>query len=248
MTTKSNLFTTVSAILLLLLVVPALNEPSMLPTYIATIAALSVISIAAGGFAAETYDIVKRKSVPEVSGIKAKKYFMYLTTSLLFLAIVAPSIQPEVEEWGVAVVATVVTLLILSVAVAGLTAEGLFAIFSLAMRPTRTSPENGPKLAVTRSQSNQEEQNQENIDIASHIDSSFKAFDATQERRMQELQQQLIHEFGRKHDLGRANVDFESKPASNGTSQVKSQLGVQGSLQDHVLDALLGKDGKAGGK
>ena len=248
MTAKSYLSATVSSILLLLLVVPALNDPSWLPTHIASIAALSVISIASGGLTAETYDIAKGRSLQQFSGYRAKKYFMALASSLLFLVIVAPSMEPELVVWGVAGSAAFVVLLVLSVAVAGLTAEGLFAVLSLATHPPRTFVENGLNHAISTNQSNQEEPSQANIDIASHIDSSFKAFDATQEKRIQELKQQLIHEFGRKHDLANTNFDLESRTVPNGTTQEKSQLIVQRSSQDHVVDALLGKDAKAGGK
>ena len=267
MMTKSYLFAAVTSTLILLLVVPILNDLSLVPTEFASIAALSVISIAFGGLAAETYVIVKRRTLSAMPDSNAKKYFMSLACSLFFLAIVAPSIRSVADSGGVEDAATVVVLLVLSLALGGLTAESFFAFFSL-KTPTKQNVvrDNGPDLVVARRESNQEEQSgssqntldsssdgKEKFDVARHIDSRFKALDVTLETRMQELKLLLgaISEGEREHSPNgetKSNVESSSTSASTNAVQVKPHQSQQAAPEkDQVVDVLLGK-AKVGGK
>jgi len=273
MMTKSYLFAAVTSTLILLLVVPILNDLSFVPTEFASIAALSVISVAFGGLAAETYVIVKRRTLSAMPGSNAKKYFMSLSCSLFFLAIVAPSIRSAAVSAGVVDAATVVVLLVLSLALGGLTAEGFFAYFSL-KTTTRQNVvrDNGPDLVVARRESNQEEQNgsgalsqtsqntldspsdgKEKFDVARHIDSRFKALDVTLETRMQELKLLLgaIPEGERERSPNggaKSKVETPSTSASTKAVQVKPHQTQQAAPEkDQVVDVLLGK-AKTGGK
>jgi hypothetical protein len=250
MTTKKYLFAAVMSALLLTLVVPILQDPSWTPVEIAAAGALSIISISVGGLAAETCEFAKLKSFAAMSGIRAKKYFMSLVGSLLFLAIVAPSLQLSVGVLDPAGTATTLVLLTLTVAIAGLTAEGFFAF--LARPPTKQTELDATSRISSSTASDSGSNNPGNFDAASHIDSRFRAFEVTQEKRMQELKQQLLGAF---HETGRnAAPNKESKDNDGGsssstipTAQVKLKQ-QQGPSQDQIADALLGKETKVGGK
>ena len=270
--TKKYLFAAVMSVLLLTLVVPILQDPSWTPVKIAAAGALSIISISVGGLAAETCEFAKHKSVAALSGIRAKKYFMSLVGSLLFLAIVAPSLQPSVGVLDPAGTASTLVLLTLSVAVAGLTAEGFFAF--LARPPTKQNAalKERSKIIATTDGSIEKEQieldatsrvssqtasgsgsnNGEAFDVAAHIDSRFRAFEVTQERRSQELKQQLlgaIHETGRNpaHSIESKDNDGGSRSSTIPTPQAKLKQ-QQGPSQDQIGDVLLGKETKVGEK
>lgn len=213
------------------------------------------------------YVIVKRRKPSVVPGSNAKKYFMSLSCSLFFLAIVAPSIRFAADSAGVADAATVVVLLVLSLALGGLTAEGFFAFFSL-KTPTKQNVvrDNGPNLVVVRRESNQEEQSgssqntldspsdgKEKFDVARYIDSRFETLDVTLETRMQELKLLLgaIPESERERSPNgetKSKVESSSTSASTKAVQVKPHQTQQAAPEkDQVVDVLLGQ-AKAGGK
>lgn len=215
-----------------------------MPTELASIIALSIISIAVGGLSAEIYEIVRRrKAVTDLPGTDARKYFMSLVSSLLFLAIVAPSIQSTIDSASVVYAATLVVLFILSLALAGLTAKGFFEILSLSSRRKNEDAMVGVPDASSPSSLGSPSQ------VATEIDSRINAIHATLETRMQELKQQLL---GAIHDLGqelRADTDNGTKRASTTPSPAKTeQVNHQQETptKNQAVDVLLGKT-KVGG-
>lgn len=246
MMTKSYLFAALTSTLLLVLVVPLLKDSWWMPTELVSIAVLSVISIAVGGLSAEIYVIVRgRKAATDLSGTNTRKYFMSLISSLLFLTIVAPSIQSMIDSASVVDAATIAFLLILSLALAGLTAQGFFAILS--QKATRKNVDCKNVLGATPDASVDSSSKSlgSSSQVGAEIDSRFNAIDATLDKRMQELKQQLLDAI---HDIGQAvSVDKEtntkgastSVPSPAKTEQVKHQQDIP--TKDQVVDALLGK-------
>jgi uncharacterized membrane protein len=235
--TKSYLFAAVSSTFFIFLVLPpTTNSSPWLPTHIAVICVLSVLSISAGGLASEAYRIARESSVTKSSSkINANKYyFLAVLSSLLFLAVVAPSMQSYVEKQGIAGIATVIVLVILVIAVAGLVSEGILSLAKI--RPITTTTRQTPDEASPSSLPSV------TIDVLSHIDSSFKAFDSSQERRIRELKQQLVNALDRKN----------GHPIETNTSlEVKSNLGAakeSSSQKDRIVDTLLGKSSVGGAK
>jgi hypothetical protein len=239
--TKVYLFATISSSFLLLLALPAAaTETLWLPTHIATICALSLLSISAGGLASEAFEIARKSSLIETTRIndtKRKTYFLALASSILFLAIVAPSMQFYVERWGISGIATVIILLILSIAVAGLASEGIFSLTKIRARTTNSDDEK--KLGAISSPFATNQSETSDVDILSHIDSDFKVFDASQERRIHELKQQLINVLDGKHYPIEPNVTREVKYNPGATKE--------SSQKDLIVDTLLGKEKVVGG-
>jgi hypothetical protein len=238
--TKSYLFAAVSSTFFLFLVLPpeATNSSPWLPTHIAVICVLSVLSISAGGLASEAYRIARESSVTKSSSkISANKYYLLaVVSSLLFLAVVTPSMQSYVEKWGIAGIATVIVLVILVIALAGLVSEGILSLAKFRPITTPTTTRQTPDEASPSSLPSV------TIDVLSHIDSSFKAFDSSQERRIRELKQQLVNALDRKN----------AHPIETNTSlEVKSNLGAakeSSSQKDRIVDTLLGKSSVGGAK
>jgi hypothetical protein len=258
---KCYLFAAVTSTLLLILVVPLLNGPWWMPAELASIASLFVISIAAGGLTAETYVIARGRTTADLFGTSARKYFMSLVCSLLFLVIVAPSIRSAIDSTAVVDAATVAVLVVLSIALAGLTAQGVFAVVSLRAPRKNAVRENLSRIEQKASSSNSPSSpshTEGNFDfvvvvvaVADQIDSGFKAFEATLDTRMKELKLLL----GAIHDVGlspnketNANIASASAPAPVKLEQVKLHRHEQETpVKDQIVDALLGK-AKAGGK
>src|SRR5487761_1039907 len=184
--TKSYLFAALTSTLLLVLVVPLLKDSWWMPTELVSIAVLSVISIAVGGLSAEIYVIVRgRKAATDLSGTNTRKYFMSLISSLLFLTIVAPSIQSMIDSASVVDAATIAFLLILSLALAGLTAQGFFAILS--QKATRKNVDCKNVLGATPDASVDSSSKSlgSSSQVGAEIDSRFNAIDATLDKRSQ---------------------------------------------------------------
>ncbi len=241
--TKSYLFAAVSSAFFLFLALPAVTDPSSpswLPTQIAVIGALSLLSISAGGLASEAYDIARKKnSVIESCRSCPKKYLLALVSSILFLAVVAPSMQLYVEKWGIAGIATVIVLLVLSIAIAGLVSEGILS-FAKIQPITITNRQTSDKANLWASTSTLSPKQSVTIDyILSHIDSRFKDFDASQERMIRELKLQLVNELEGNHDHP---IDPSATLISNPRATKES------SQKDQIVDTLLGKAGVGGAK
>jgi hypothetical protein len=235
MITKSYVFTAVTSALLLLLALPLLKDSWWVPGQLASIAVISAISAAIGGLTAETYVIVtSTDSSPDFSETKARNYFTCLITSLLFLAIVVPALRSAIDSSSVAGAATVTFLAILSLAVAGLTTRGLFALI-FAEKKKQNPPAKNPKRKS---------------EASADIDSRFKALDVRLDSRMHELRQQLlaaIQEIGRRGPL-LDHVKTES-PASKDLTLTESgdqkarpaRNHHEPPTKDDVVDVLLGK-------
>ena len=156
MTAKNHLYATVAASLFLFLVVPLLESITVKAVSIVT---LSFFSVSAGGLSAETFEIATNRSATARSQRNAKGYFMSVVCSLLFFAIVTPSITLAIDSNGAVNIASASALLALSLGIGGLVTDGFFALFTKlpvlpAVNPSTkeigkiqlphaTSPENG---------------------------------------------------------------------------------------------------------
>ena len=234
MITKSYVFVAVTSALLLLLVLPLLKASWWIPSQLAAIGAISAISTAMGGLAAETYALVASADLsPDFSETRARKYFTCLTTSLLFLAIVIPALRSAIDSSSVAGTATVAFLGILSLAVAALTTRGLFALLFI---------ENKKKTPTMK--------NLKRNLVAADIDSRFRALDVRLDSRMHELRQQLlaaIQEIGGRgpppvHVKTESPATNDLPPADGGDPKarlVRNRL--ESPTKERVVDVLLGK-------
>jgi len=226
MMTKSYLFAAVTSTLLLVLVVPILNDRTLVPSEIASIAALSVISIAIGGLTSEVYVLARGKKAMDFSN-DAKKYFVSLNSSLLFLAIVAPSIQSAFRSASFEDIVAVAVLFILTLALAGLTAQGFFAIISWASGKKTVWNGSIRSLRSPANSSDLREHSEANLGPADEIDSRFKALESAVDTSLKEMKHQLLSAI---HDAQRGpSNEIETTPA-----------------RDHIVEALLGKS-KTGG-
>ncbi len=248
MIAKSYLFAAVTSGLLLLFVVPLLRYPSLSPTEIASMVTLTVISVAIAGLIAETFAIVKQSTTQEASLANAKKFFTCFTCSLLFLALVAPSIRSTVDSAGLLEVSNAVVLLVLSLALGGLMAESFFALISGRRARAQVSGNNveGAQMqgsAIRRSG---------NQDAIAHVDSRLNTLGLTLETKMQEVKEELvsvIYEIGSM--LPPINARASDEDYEKNSSQIKQKLPLldqsEPRAKDQVVDALLGK-AKVGGK
>jgi hypothetical protein len=249
LTTKNYLFASVTSTLLLGLVVPLLIGPWWIPSELSSIVALSVLSIAVGGLTAETYVIARGRKAAPLSWTNARKYFICLISSSLFLAIVAPSIRPALDSTGVVASATVTVLFVLSLALAGLTSQGFFALIAWAVRE---NVQNKPKTSVPSFSNSlgSPAHPEPNLGSTAELDSRFKAFDSALDTRVIELKQELL---GAIHDICRtispdpgtnANVTSAGAPSLVQSEPVQRDRQTA-PAKDHVVEALLGK-AKAG--
>lgn len=235
--------------LLLVLVVPLLKGPWWIASELSSIVALSVLSIAAGGLTAETYVIARGRKAAPPSWTNARNYFISLISSSLFLAIVAPSIRSALDSTGAVAAVSVAVLFVLSLALAGLTAQGFFALIAWAVRE---NVQNKPKTSVPSSSNSVDSPAcaEANLDSTTELDSRFKVFDSALDTRMQELKRELL---GAIHDIGRtlspdpgtnANVTSAGAPSPVQREQVQRDRQTA-PAKDHVVEALLRK-AKAG--
>jgi hypothetical protein len=255
--TKSYLFSAVTSSLFLLLVVPLLTDHFWRSTEMVSVVALSVISIAVGGLTAETFVIVTRKEAVATSTRNAKKYFTSLTSSVLFLAIVAPSIGPAVDSARLVDAASVAILLVLSLALGGLTADGFFALFfAKALTSQYTSGANASIDVATEGGRKQTQllDGKVSFDIVAHIDSLFRTLGVTLDTKMQELKEQVqstileVRPKASSQNDSMTNRDSADSPAPTKTTQPAPQQLQPGTpSKDQIVDVLLGK-AKVGGK
>ncbi len=135
MMTKNYLFVSITSALLLLLVIPLLSAPHWFTGKVVSIVALSLFSVSVGGLVAETFEMAKNRS----SQRNARRYFMSVLSSLLFFAIVAPSMTMAIDSNDYVDVASASALLAFSLGIGGLATDGFFALFS---RASNSTPEN----------------------------------------------------------------------------------------------------------
>lgn len=173
MKTKSYLFATVASTLVLLLVLPVLKNPIWVLTSIMPFLALTTISISVGGLVAETYTIARSSATAN----NAKRYFMSLVCSLLFLAIVAPLIH---SSDGFVGLGTALVLLVLSLALGGLAAEALFSLF-----PKSSELRAKPQLDTTK-------HHIENLHLATDIELLLEGLGTKLDTAIEELRQELV--------------------------------------------------------
>jgi hypothetical protein len=249
---KSYLFAAVTSGLLLLFVVPLLRYPSLSPTEIASMVTLTVISVAIAGLVAESYSMIKRGPSEQISLANAKKYFKCFTCSLLFLAIVAPSIRTAVQSAGLLDVATIAVLLVLSLALGGLTAEGFFGLFSKSRTRVNVSGNDGGLNAGGAHKQSADVRRFENTD--SHVDSRLNALVQTLETKIEDLEEKVasaIHEVGLTSQPNNNSITSNQDGKENiSSSQIEQKLpphNHQSQSQAKVVDVLLGK-AKVGGK
>jgi hypothetical protein len=247
MIAKSYLFAAVTSGLLLLFVVPFLRDPSLNPIEIALIGPLTVMSVAIAGLVAESFVIMNHRATQEVSLANAKKFFTCFTCSMLFLAIVAPSIRFTVESTGLLDVATIVVLLVLSLALGGLTAEGFFALVSKRRARTQVSGSNG--LTAEGAQKQDATIRRSENQVSTHFDSELNTLGTTLETKMQELKEELVGAiYEVRSELPPSNLITSNQDNS---SQVKQKLPpvsqAEPRAKDQVVEVLLGK-AKVGGK
>jgi hypothetical protein len=250
-TTKSYLFAAVTSGLLLLFVIPLLRDPSLNPTEIVSVGTLTVISVAIAGLIAETFAIMKQNRSQEASLANAKKYFTCFTCSLLFLAIVAPSIRSTVDSAGLLDLSTAVVLLVLSLALGGLMAEGIFTLITRRRVRAQVSGNVAPTSEGAQMQGSTLRRSG-NQDAIAHVDSRLNALGLTLETKMQEVKEELmstIHEFGSM--LPPSNAIISNQDTENNSSQIKQKMRLlnqsEPRAKDQVVDVLLGK-AKVGGK
>jgi hypothetical protein len=258
--TKNYLFAAVTSALLLLLVFPGPERAESIPSEIATIAALSLVSIAIAGLTAEMYEFARsNKSVTQDSGVRAKRYFMSLNASLLFLVIVAPSIRAGAE--GLIGDATLGVLTVFSVALAGLSSEGFFGLFCSAMgtrnRNTATeidSAENGrdqgcgPQVTSLNSPSTTSDQQTDNLFVSSHVASRLQAVDDTLARSFQELKDQLVGAIRETSLIAPPNGETNKSTRDEIGPEAAAPQANQSTSPDQIVDALLGKPSKGAAK